>query len=100
MKKSILAIITIATLTTTSCMKKPMACIDAPSNGIKGQSITFTSCSMDAHHTEWDFGDGTTATETSPTHIYNTAGTYTVKLKGLSKNMKKTDEKTQTITLQ
>ncbi len=30
---------------------------------------------------EWDFGDGTTSTETNPSHIYDAPGTYTVKLK-------------------
>ena len=29
---------------------------------------------------QWDFGDGTTATERNPTHQYTTLGTYTVKL--------------------
>ena len=29
---------------------------------------------------EWNFGDGTTSTETHPTHVYNTAGTFTVSL--------------------
>jgi gliding motility-associated-like protein len=28
----------------------------------------------------WDFGDGTTSDEVSPTHLYSTAGVYTVKL--------------------
>ncbi|RIK47709.1 MAG: hypothetical protein DCC57_13975 [Chloroflexi bacterium] len=28
----------------------------------------------------WDFGDGTTSTQQHPTHIYNRAGVYTVKL--------------------
>lgn len=84
----------------TSCMKKPVACIDASTTGSVGQSIPFTSCSTNAHHLEWNFGDDATSTETSPTHIYNAAGTYTVKLKAMSKNMKKMDEKTQTITIQ
>jgi gliding motility-associated-like protein len=29
---------------------------------------------------QWDFGDGTTSTQTSPTHQYNTPGPYTIKL--------------------
>jgi PKD repeat protein len=28
----------------------------------------------------WDFGDGSTSSETSPTHTYNTEGKYTVSL--------------------
>ncbi|MDQ2721514.1 MAG: PKD domain-containing protein, partial [Bacteroidota bacterium] len=29
---------------------------------------------------QWDFGDGTTSTSTNPSHIYNSAGSYSVKL--------------------
>jgi gliding motility-associated-like protein len=29
---------------------------------------------------QWDFGDGTTSNQTSPTHLYNTPGTYTIRL--------------------
>ncbi|MBP1928954.1 outer membrane protein assembly factor BamB [Methanolinea mesophila] len=29
---------------------------------------------------QWDFGDGTTSTEQSPTHVYMTAGTFTPRL--------------------
>lgn len=28
----------------------------------------------------WDFGDGSTSTETNPTHVYNSFGTYTITL--------------------
>ena len=85
----------------TSCQKKPMACFDAsPTTISAGQSVSFTStCSMDAHHYEWEFGDGGTSMDANPTHTYNTAGSYTVKLKTMSKNSKKMDETSKTITV-
>ena len=33
---------------------------------------------------KWDFGDGTTSTETNPYHVYSLPGTYTIKLKGIA----------------
>lgn len=85
----------------TSCMKEPMACVDSTTkSGNAGQSISFdASCSMDAKHFEWDFGDGATGEGASVTHAYNTAGTYTAKVKAMSKNMKKENEATVTVTV-
>jgi len=99
--KIIAAIILIGLFTLTSCMKKPMACFDASSTTINaGQTVSFSSsCSMDAHHFEWSFGDGGTSTDANPSHVYNTAGSYTVKLKTMSKNGNKMDETTKTITV-
>lgn len=84
-----------------SCQKEPMACFDAsPTTISAGQSVSFTStCSMDAHHYEWDFGDGGTSTDASPSHTYNTAGSYTVKLKTMSMNSKKMHETSKIITV-
>lgn len=43
-------------------------------------SYTFTNSSTNATSYEWDFGDGSTSTEESPTHVYATHKIYTVKL--------------------
>ncbi len=46
---------------------------------------------------QWDFGDGTTGTGPTPSHVYNTPGTYTVTLR-LS-NSAGSDSRTMTITV-
>lgn len=49
-----------------------------------GLSVAFTDGSTVTNGTigawAWDFGDGTTSTVESPTHVYAATGTYTVKL--------------------
>jgi gliding motility-associated-like protein len=44
-------------------------------------SVQFTYTGSGATQFIWDFGDGTTDTSASPTHVYRTLGNYTVKLK-------------------
>ena len=46
-----------------------------------GNSITFNNLSLYGYSYFWDFGDGTTSTDTIPTHTYLQAGVYTVTLK-------------------
>ena len=43
-------------------------------------TVTFTNNSTDAVSYSWDFGDGNTSTEMSPTHTYTIEGDYTVSL--------------------
>ena len=45
-------------------------------------SVQFTNQSTDdgTYTSLWDFGDGTSSTQTSPAHSYGAAGTYTVRL--------------------
>jgi gliding motility-associated-like protein len=45
-----------------------------------GLSVDFSNTSTVTFGYHYDFGDGTTSTETSPTHVYMTPGTYTVTL--------------------
>ncbi len=46
-----------------------------------GLSIVVTNTSVNAISYLWEFGDGSTSTETSPTHAYAGVGTYTVILR-------------------
>lgn len=100
-KITIGSLLLMGTMAFTSCMKEPMACVDSPTKtGTAGQFISFdASCSMDAKHYEWEFGDGGKAEGATVTHVYNAAGTYTAKVKAMSKNMKKENEKTITVTV-
>lgn len=42
------------------------------------QTVEFTSTATDATSISYDFGDGSTSTLDSPTHVYTSGGTYTV----------------------
>lgn len=44
-------------------------------------SFVFTNTSTNATNNLWSFGDGVGVTTTSPVHVYNSIGTYTVSLK-------------------
>jgi len=63
----------------------PVANPNGPYSGTVGQAVNFSSSgSYDPDGTivsySWDFGDGSTSNKANPSHTYNSAGTYTVKL--------------------
>ena len=47
-------------------------------------TVTFTNTSTSATTYLWDFGNGSTSTQTSPTAVFVTPGTFTIKLKAFS----------------
>ncbi|MEM9928480.1 MAG: PKD domain-containing protein, partial [Bacteroidota bacterium] len=49
-----------------------------------GESISFTNNSVDISASVWDFGDGSTSSDFNPTHVYDSAGVYTVTYTGFS----------------
>jgi gliding motility-associated-like protein len=60
---------------------RPVASFTADSTACKGQTISFINNTVGNNPTyEWTFGDGGTSSLTNPTHIYNTAGSYSVRL--------------------
>ncbi|MCK4371646.1 MAG: PKD domain-containing protein, partial [candidate division Zixibacteria bacterium] len=62
----------------------PIACFTAdPTEGTVPLEVTFTDCSeIDTEGADymWDFGDGSTSTDMSPMHIFETIGCYDVSL--------------------
>ncbi len=57
-------------------------------------SVNFTNQSQNATSYRWDFGDGTSSTETNPSHQYNALGQYQVKLVAINNAGQITDIKT------
>lgn len=55
-----------------------------PTTVIEGQSVTFSNLSSFGVNYLWNFGDGSTSTQTNPTKIYSTVGVYTVSLTAIN----------------
>jgi PKD repeat protein len=64
-----------------------------------GEQIIFNNTSSDAYAYEWSFGDGTTSDEKDPSHAFENEGSYDVMLTAFSKNEKKTDSYSSTLTV-
>ena len=52
----------------------------SPTSGKAPLTVKFADKSTDVYYWTWNFGDGTTSTDQSPTHKYMKAGKYTVTL--------------------
>lgn len=53
-----------------------------PSSVTLGSAVSFSSSGSNASSYLWDFGDGSSSTQSNPAHTYNAIGTYTVTLTG------------------
>ena len=51
-----------------------------PADGCVPHTAVFTNTSAAGQSFRWDFGDGSSASLSSPSHLYSTVGTYRVKL--------------------
>ena len=100
MKKTLLITTFIASFIFSSCNKQPTASFTADKTTIEEkQTVSFTNTSSEALSYKWEFGDGSSSTDQSPSHTYNTAGNYMVSLTAYSKKEKKSDSYTQLITV-
>ena len=57
-----------------------LAQFETPPAGCAPYTAFFDNTSLGGQQFVWDFGDGTTSTESSPTHLYPNPGTYTIHL--------------------
>lgn len=64
---------------------------------VVGKVATFTNNSFEGTSYSWNFGDGGTSTETSPSHTYAAGGLYTVVLSVTKGNVTTTFEKQITV---
>lgn len=73
---------------------------ETPASGCAPYLAHFENTSQGGMEFLWDFGDGNTSTDDSPTHLYSTPGTYTVTLTASDPNScNLTDQITRTITV-
>jgi PKD repeat protein len=71
----------IAQATTPPNLTPIAAFAGSPTSGSAPLTVSFTDQSTNNPTSwVWDFGDGTTSTQRNPSKIYNSAGTYTVKI--------------------
>jgi PKD repeat protein len=66
-------------------------------SAIVSETITFTSTSQNATSYSWDFGDGNTSTNMNPTHVYSSAGTFSVTLTAIGEGGENTSSQSITI---
>lgn len=73
---------------------------ETPPSGCVPYNAVFNNTSLGGTSFVWDFGDGSTSTDVSPTHLYANAGTYNIKLVAFdTSSCNKVDSTTFTVTV-
>lgn len=76
-----------STLKAVNLVAKVIANFDqTPNSACVPASATFTNLSRNATNYVWEFGDGGGSGDVNPSYIYNTPGTYSIKLTAFDKN--------------
>lgn len=100
--KSLSALI-LSSILLTSCQKQPIADFTTDKTEYTaGETIKLSNKSIDADKYKWTMPDGQTATSQNvdyQTSVNTPEGTLTFKLEAISKNGKKTDVATKTVSL-
>lgn len=63
-----------------ACKKNSVDFSFEPASPRAGETVTFSNLSSSGEEWSWTFGDGAISTIKSPTHVYSSPGTYTIKL--------------------
>lgn len=87
MKKQVFLPLAAICLLFGACAVKPKANFTMPVKKVTAPAlVSFTNTSLKAESYEWDFGDGGTSKEVSPSHKYKHSGNFTVVLKATKGN--------------
>lgn len=80
-------------------VNNPLPSFTAPSVACINTPFTFQNTSLNASTFVWDFGDGTTSTDSIPTHTYQQAGVYTISITGTKNSCSVTSVSTNFLTV-
>jgi len=85
----------------TACSEDPEPPVAAfsyePSEVFQYDEVSFSNTTTEADSYAWDFGDGESSAEMNPTHMFTSAGTFTVKLTATNADGDKEAEQSITV---
>lgn len=103
LQSSILTIITLAAITLSACQKQPSAEFTTDkAEYTAGETVKLTNTSVDGKTYKWTLPDGQTSNAANVDYTLNenqSDATLSFKLEALSKNGKKTDEASKSVTV-